>query len=219
METGAKVRDLIHKTNPYNDFCYTFNDKIEGWGSNSLIFDDIIEEVKPKLIVEVGTWKGKLAIHMANCMKSMHISGEVVCIDTFLGESHMWDISSKHYDSLSLKNGFPQFYYEFMTNIVSCEVSDYVTPLPLPFSSACNLLHNNGVVADLIYLDGSHVYEDVLTDLYCCEKISDSKTVIFGHDLPLKDVEKALREYCKIRNKHFSRIDKKQSFWRLMNDV
>ena len=33
-----------------------------GWNGNNSIFESLIEECKPSIIIEVGTWKGQSAI-------------------------------------------------------------------------------------------------------------------------------------------------------------
>ena len=45
----------------------------------------VIADVKPKLIVEVGTWKGASAIYMAKICRKLELNTEIVCIDTWLG--------------------------------------------------------------------------------------------------------------------------------------
>ena len=66
-----RIRQLLHPVDPYRDL----NDEasaldLQGWGSNHPIFAQIIAKIRPALIIEVGTWKGASAVHMARVAKS-----------------------------------------------------------------------------------------------------------------------------------------------------
>ena len=41
------------------------NPDLQGWGSRHRIFEQVICEEKPQLVIEVGTWKGASLVHMA----------------------------------------------------------------------------------------------------------------------------------------------------------
>lgn len=77
-----KVGSRIFEQSPYEGFdvsAYSFNDRTE----SHPIFRYVISQLKPKLIIEVGTWKGASAVHMAELCKEYEIDGaEIVCVDT-----------------------------------------------------------------------------------------------------------------------------------------
>ena len=51
----------IHLISPYERFDDADYDiDLQGWGSTSPVFSSLICEVRPSLIIEVGTWKGAL---------------------------------------------------------------------------------------------------------------------------------------------------------------
>lgn len=54
--------------NPYKGFKKVELD-MQGWSSTDPVFEEIIQQLKPRKIVEVGTWKGGSAIHMAELCK------------------------------------------------------------------------------------------------------------------------------------------------------
>jgi cephalosporin hydroxylase len=87
---------------------------MQGWNSQASIFGRIIEELKPKLIVEVGTWKGASAIHMAKeCLKYTD-DFEIVCIDTWLGSVEHWSGVSQELPRNDFINGRPNLYNQFL---------------------------------------------------------------------------------------------------------
>ena len=55
--TGALAKQLnhiIHQGSPYNDFNLDGYDlDLRGWGFESLIFEILIKEIRPKIIIEV----------------------------------------------------------------------------------------------------------------------------------------------------------------------
>ncbi|NJO30621.1 MAG: hypothetical protein HC874_26075 [Richelia sp. SL_2_1] len=103
---------------------------IQGWNSDSTIFPEMIKEVEPKLIIEVGTWKGASAIHMASLVKFLNLDTKIVCVDTWLGALEMWtDREDKdRYLSLGLNLGYPTVYYQFLYNVIESGFGDIISP-------------------------------------------------------------------------------------------
>ena len=58
---------------------------IQGWGANHGIFKQVIKLLRPSTIVELGTWKGASAIHMATLCKQAGITAQILCVDNFIG--------------------------------------------------------------------------------------------------------------------------------------
>lgn len=166
----------------YNNFSpYPLDDR--GWGSDNKIFESLIEKVKPSIIVEVGTWKGASAITMCKALQKFNLKSSLYCVDTWLGAEEFWtDMKHTEERNLLLNHGYPQIYYQFLSNIVLHNFQKYVSPLPLPSNIAINVLKHYGVKADLIYIDGSHTYEDVLADIKNYKQILNPKGIIFGDD-------------------------------------
>ena len=59
-------------------------------GSDHSVFRRALSEIRPSLIVEVGSWKGASAIHMADLARELDLAAEIVCIDTWLGNWQHW---------------------------------------------------------------------------------------------------------------------------------
>jgi hypothetical protein len=62
-------------------------------------------------------------------------------------------------------NGRPSIYLSFLSNVVHAGVQDRVVPFPIPSRQAARFLAQRGIQADLIHIDGSHEYEEVVDDL------------------------------------------------------
>ena len=139
----------------------------EVWGSDHSIFRKLISELKPQTIFEIGSWKGASAIRM--CQEAIRAGCDMskfklYCIDTWLGSAeHRKREDWVH--SLRLKNGYPQLYQTFLSNVIVSGMQEYIVPVPLPSSIAAELLREVVPRPSLIYLDGSHDYDSVYRDL------------------------------------------------------
>ncbi|WP_420391601.1 class I SAM-dependent methyltransferase [Acuticoccus sp.] len=138
---------------------------LSGWGFDHAIFRAALTHYRPRLVIEVGTWKGGSAIHMAQLMRELGIDGEVVCVDTWLGAPIAWTREPQLKDSLRLAGGYPQLYATFARNVRDAGVEDLITPLPASSDGGYAVLKHFGVVADVIYIDGDHEYAAVRRDL------------------------------------------------------
>ena len=161
------LKDL-HEVSPYLDFPYDPSQvNLQGWGSYHPIFEDTIKQIRPELIVEVGTWKGTSAINMAEICRKLGIDASIVCVDTWLGSVEHWENRDdpNGFLSLKLKNGFPQLYYTFLSNVISKGVQDIIIPFPVASIVASEWFKRKSVKPDVIYIDASHEYEQVLQDI------------------------------------------------------
>lgn len=172
------IRHAFGNADPYKLFAPMKKD-MQGWASHSGIFESAISFYIPSLIVEVGTWKGASAIHMAGICKSLGLSTEIVCVDTFLG-------SHEHYTegwlSGRIRNGRPDIYEQFLSNVIHEGMTEYVTPLPMDSVNACHLLRHLKAEPDIIYIDAGHDYESVSQDLRLYSELLRPKGMLIGDD-------------------------------------
>ena len=184
INSDKAVSALLYSTDPYKDLHWTFQPDYQGWGSDDPILQEGILSVKPSLIVEVGTWKGASALHMAGICKTHSINAEIVCVDTWLGNWQHWSrkagVGSK--EDLRLVNGFPTLYFQFMSNVVARGYQDRITPLPLTGIAAAKLFAHYGLRPDLIYVDGDHEYESVIADLTSWLPLLSERGILIGDD-------------------------------------
>ena len=130
---------------------------------------DNLDREQPLTIIEVGTWKGLSCTTMAKIVKELGFkSVKIFCVDTWLGspEFFTWGLNDP-VRGISLKcvNGYPTIYETFIKNVKSLGHDDIVYPLPLSSQQAADVLEYYGIKADIIYIDASHEYEGVKSDL------------------------------------------------------
>ena len=197
MET---VRQKIFKEyDPYLGLPVLASD-MQGWASESTTFEEIIIELQPKLIIEVGTWKGCSAIHMAKtCIQHYKDFGidyedlEIICVDTFLGSVEHW----VHDQGLLMKyveNGRPNIYQQFMSNVVASGLQKYITPFPIDSLNAAEVLKKYDVLADLIYIDAGHEYRSVRNDFIVYSELLREGGYLLGDDWQYQPVKDAANE-------------------------
>lgn len=161
---------------------------LQGWNGTNPIFKKLIQEVNPKTIIEVGSWKGQSTVTLAE-----NSNAQIYCIDTWLGAVEFYTQPTPERD-LMKKYGYPQVYYQFLSNIVHHNLQDMVTPIPLP----SNIAHVVAPNAELIYIDASHTYEDVLLDCKNYWNKLENNGIMFGDDYTNScfEVKKAVDEFA-----------------------
>lgn len=129
---------------------------IQGWNWNHPYLRETIEQTRPRLIVEIGVWKGASALSMASHLRELRIDGVVIAVDTWLGSWDHW-LDDAWDGVVSLG--------EFMGNVVACRLTDYVVPLRLDSGNAAMVVQNRLGQVDMIHLDAAHDYTSVAFDL------------------------------------------------------
>lgn len=164
----------------------------QGWNSKHPIFEQLIAQAgECPTVVEVGSWKGASAITMCQAYHKLHDAAEnalpfgmrMYCVDTWLGAAEFW---TTHADTpernLNLNYGYPQVYYQFLSNIIHAGLQDTIIPVPMPSTIGAKVLKHNNVTADLIYIDASHEYEDVRADIAAYLPLLKTGGTMFGDD-------------------------------------
>lgn len=162
------ILNLLYKKSPYKDFpIEDYELDLQGWGSFDPAFNEILSDLSPELVIEVGTWKGASAINMSNILIEKGCSPKIICVDTWLGAVEFWtnhdDI--ERYLSLNIKNGYPTVFHQFLANVIHSKLADTIIPFPQSSTVASQWFKEMDIKADVIYIDASHDRNDVYTDL------------------------------------------------------
>lgn len=163
---------------PYNSIetALPFDD--HGWFHESTKqgLTRLINQYNPTTIVEIGTWLGKSTIYMA---KRLAPSARLYTVDHFLGSPVL--ISSPHIT----KPRIPKLYQQFLSNVIHANTTSHhdltqiIVPIKNDSLSAAKAFNQT---ADIVYIDGSHLEEDVYKDIIAWYTHLRSGGVMCGDD-------------------------------------
>jgi predicted O-methyltransferase YrrM len=154
---------------------------LQGWGSEHQIFERVIDELRPNSIIELGSWKGASAVHMARLCQGRGLDCLILCIDTWLGGRDTYTELDQYPDLLAVGGRF-RLFEKFLTNIKRLELTDIIAPMPSTTLDAADTLRKLDVTVDLVYVDASHEEEDVAKDLRAFWEIVRSGGALLGDD-------------------------------------
>ncbi len=124
----------------------------------------IIDLVRPKSIVEVGTWKGRNAIAMISCAQKYHDVVEYIGYDLFEDATAETDASEFNVKAHPTMDGafrkIKKYCPKAKINLIKGNTRDTL----------------KSVVADLAFIDGGHSIETIINDY---NALKESKTIVF----------------------------------------
>lgn len=164
------------------------------------LYEAWINNYKPNLIVEVGSFLGYSAIKMAKEVQRLGLPTKVICVDTWLGSPEHYRMYKQKEDvRIGYKNGYPTLYQKFVTGVIESGVQDVIIPFPYPSSVAYKILKNVfstiDIQPDFIFLDGSHEENDVYMDLFYYYELLKPGGSLWGDDYGWEGVHKALNSF------------------------
>lgn len=185
MTTLAQtLRQQLALPDPFDKFpAGQFPSTLKGGIREAEFMRHVLEIANPRLIIEVGSWKGDSAALIASHLANKGIDGALVCVDTWLGgiehigsEDPNWGLKqfSKH--------GYPTLYYNFLANMAHAGLQRFIIPIPNTSMIAGRYLQSKNIVADLIYIDASHDEDDVYADLQTYWPLLRQGGVLLGDD-------------------------------------
>ncbi|KAI3719622.1 hypothetical protein L6452_20524 [Arctium lappa] len=178
------ISRIFNGTSPYDGFPQPHikpllrHKRIKGWGSTGAVFENLVRKVRPKTIIEIGTFLGASAIHMAELTRQLGLDTQILCIDDFRG----WPGLTSKFRDIKMINGDTMLLYQFMQNVVQVNATETIMFLPFSTGSALEKLCEWGVFADLIEVDAGHDFHSAWSDINRAYKLLKPGGVIFGHD-------------------------------------
>lgn len=170
---------------------------LQGWNSTAPIFATLLERIHPTHVIEVGSWKGASAIHMAGLCDAM-----IYCVDTWRGGiDHA--LGSGEFDGIVTDPNPDALFRQFAFNVAKAGYSQRVIPVPQTSINASRWFKAKKVQAPLIYIDGSHEYLDVLQDLLSYWPLLMPGGAMLGDDFTDPNnpgVQRAVKEFAARHN-------------------
>ncbi|KAK7381961.1 hypothetical protein VNO80_00549 [Phaseolus coccineus] len=174
--------------------------RVKGWGSTGAVFENLIRRVRPRTVVEVGTFLGASAIHMAELTRQLDLQTQILCVDDFRG----WAGFKERFMNIPMENGDVWLFYQFLQNVVTFNQTGSVLPVPFSSGSTLMLFCEWGVYADLVEIDAGHDFLSAWADINRGFRILRPGGVIFGHDYftaaDNRGVRRAVDLFAKVHN-------------------
>ncbi|WP_296175478.1 class I SAM-dependent methyltransferase [uncultured Brevundimonas sp.] len=197
MPSTNEFTDLAVKIfgeSPYQGFKPSSNEPdLQGWNGLHGALSRMVRQHNPKLIIDVGVWKGQSTINLAKTQREKRQDGMVIAVDSFLGSPEHWDVSRTDvHASLKFKNGRPSFYETFISNVVLSGLQDQILPIAQTSENAAVILKKHGLKPDLVHIDAAHEYEPALRDIQIYWDLLAPGGVLMGDDFPWSGVARAV---------------------------
>lgn len=155
-----------------------YNNIGENWFDFQDIYSRMVDNsTDDSHFVEVGSWKGRSAAHLAVEIFNSDKRIKFDCVDTWNGSVEHLDPNhwSYHEELVSNKDWL---YYQFIKN--TRRAGDVINPIRTTSLEASSLYPNRSL--DFVFLDASHEYKDVITDLHAWYPKIKKGGYLGGHD-------------------------------------
>jgi hypothetical protein len=152
-------------------------------GTQAMLSDSITPAAR--LIVEVGSWIGRSTRYLANLAPQ----ATVVAIDH-------WQGSEEHKADAELSPFLPRLYETFLSEC--WEYRRQIIPLRADSAEGLRAVAEAGLQPDLVYIDGDHRFESVVSDLQSALDLFPQATVV-GDDWNWDGVRSAVETVVKDR--------------------
>jgi chromosome segregation ATPase len=131
----------------------------------------IIEELKPRVLVELGTHNGASYLGFCQAVKENALASKCFAVDTWQGDEHAGNYGEEVYAALN--------------EINAGHYGEFSQLLRMTFDEALGYFADGSV--DLLHIDGLHTYEAVRHDFETwLPKLSDRGVILF-HDTMVRE--------------------------------
>lgn len=133
------------------------------------------EELNGSKIVEVGSWQGASTCYLATEIMNRQKDIELYAVDTWQGSDE-----DAHIKQIKEMGGSDVLFNRFNNNMSAAGVSHIVKPMRMTSIEASKQFEDNSV--DVVFIDASHKYKDVLNDINHWYPKVKKGGKISGHD-------------------------------------
>jgi SAM-dependent methyltransferase len=163
--------------------------RIEGWFNYAGFYDEILSIYDKGIFVEIGVWKGKSIMYMAERIKGLKKDVKCYAIDTFKGNQGV-EIMNQDRDII---NG--TLYETYLKNTEP--LKDYITTIVGDSHEVFKQFVDSSI--DFLFIDGDHSYKAVKEDIRLWLPKVKTGGIISGHDYDNPDVKKAVDEVFPVK--------------------
>jgi predicted O-methyltransferase YrrM len=148
-------------------------------------------------IVEIGSFKGKSTCWMAKALQLADSNEKIAAVDSHINTRVPGVVPTYKEDSS---------FDAFLNNLKNCGLTQYVEPIKQKSQGAAK---NWNQSIKLLFIDGSHLYDDVMLDLKLWEPWLNIGGIVVMHDTkpfgPRIQVRRAMNDYI-VKSKRFKEL-------------
>ncbi|MCA9381172.1 class I SAM-dependent methyltransferase [Candidatus Dojkabacteria bacterium] len=168
------------------DYKEGFEDYNLPWTGHSFFSYDLVRNIQPKVIAELGTFKGTSLYTFAQAAKDSAIDTKIFAIDSWEGEEQTGEYGEEIYDFVRkmVRKHYPE---------------QEIRLMKMYFNEALKEFEDGSI--DILHIDGLHTYEAVKDDYDSWKEKVSNDGIIFFHDVNVSDFgvwkvfEEAAKEY------------------------
>ncbi len=183
----VKPLDWIYYS-PKFEYEKEFGDLSSAWEGHRYFIYDLIRNLKPTQIVELGTYKGGSLFSMAQAIKDGKMKCQLVGVDTWEGDKHTGFYGPDIFKNV--KNISKKVYNEVSIKLVKQS-----------FDIGSQRIDNKSV--DILHIDGLHTYKAVKHDFdRWVSKVKTNGIVLFHDTQETKGDFEVYRLWNELKKKH-----------------
>ena len=150
----------------------------QGWFNFVDYYKEIVSGLKDNMtMVEVGIYKGKSILYLAEYIQANSLKVNLYGIDNFKGESTVDETTD-------------QIREDYYRNIRP--LKDYINTIERPSLEAVNAFPDGSL--DFVFIDAAHDYDNVKADIIAWKPKLRKGGILSGHDYNYPDVQRAVDE-------------------------
>ena len=142
-----------------------------GWIGHIPFVFWLIEELRPSLVVELGTHSGNSYFAMCQAVQANNLDTKCYAVDTWLGDEHAHFYSEDVFQDVSNYNNSNYVHFSSLMRMTFDEALSYF---------------GDGSI-DLLHIDGLHTYEAVKHDFQSWLPKVSSRGVVIMHDISVRE--------------------------------
>lgn len=144
-------------------------------------------QARPLEILEVGSWAGASAVTWAMALEAAGCGGTVMCVDTWSPYFDLTKETGRHYAEMDEAARTGDVFHLFIHNIRACGVEGMIRH---KIGDSREVLGSFPAESfDLIFLDGSHRFEVIRSDIAHAKRLLRHSGILCGDDLELQRAE------------------------------
>lgn len=144
------------------------------------------------LVLEIGSWLGWSALKIVQAKENL----KLICLDNWTG------FPGQYFEKINMGKE-DNCYEKFIENL--WEYRHKLIPMREFSGDGLRKLYNNGIIPDIVYVDGDHEAQ-CYDDIECCCRFFPNATLIGDDYFSWPDVKKAVDKYAIQYNKNLEII-------------